>query len=393
MFRTIRRALVAAVAAAAAFGCVAGTAHARDVMLIGNAESGTVSFIDSQTFQNLGSLNVTPDFNFRVSRMNLVERIGYETVTSVLGGKRVLDDLAVSPDGRTLYASRSSLADFTAWDIATGQQKWRHKIDGFRSDHLAVSPDGKRIVVSATTANKAIIIDAATGKRLGTFPTGTYAHGNDWSKDGKTIWNASIGVTSLPYALKDLKGERQLTAVDGDTYRVKRVYSFDRGVRPAVLSPDETKYYTQLSYFRGFIEYDLVQGKELRRVALPANPLTAGLPFDSFPQNSAHHGMALSGDGTRICAAGTIDNYAAIVTRADLQLQSMVPTGNQPYWSETNQDGTKCFLSNSKDGTVSVVDFASGAEVARVAVGRYPQRERRGTVPDSILARLSPSAG
>lgn len=393
MSLSLRRALLTAAASLAACGALVGSADARDVMLIGNAESGTVSFLDAQSFQNLGSLNVTPDFNFRVSRMNIVERIGYESVTSILGGKRVLDDLAVSPDGRTLYASRSSLADFTAWDIATGQQKWRHKIDGFRSDHLAMSPDGKRIVVSATTANKAIIIDAVTGKRLGIFPTGTYAHGNDWSKDGKTIWNASIGITSLPYALNAAKGDRRITAVDATTYRVKRVYNFDRGVRPAVLSPDESKYYTQLSYYRGFIEYDLTAARELRRIDLPANPLSAGLPVDSFPQNSAHHGMALSGDGTRICAAGTIDDYAAIVKRADMQLQSVVPTGDLPYWAETNQDGTKCFLSNAKDGTVSVVDFTSGAEVARVPVGKYPQRERRGNVPDTVLAMLSPSAG
>lgn len=108
-------------------------------------------FVDAQSLQNFGSLNITTDFNFRVSGMNIVESVGYKSVTSILGGKRVLDDLAVSPDGRTLYAS---LADFAAGDIATGWQKWRHKIDGFRTDHLAMAPDGNRIVVPARIANR-----------------------------------------------------------------------------------------------------------------------------------------------------------------------------------------------------------------------------------------------
>ena len=40
---------------------VAAVPGMRDVVLVGNAASGTVSFLDGHTWQNLGSINVTPD--------------------------------------------------------------------------------------------------------------------------------------------------------------------------------------------------------------------------------------------------------------------------------------------------------------------------------------------
>jgi DNA-binding beta-propeller fold protein YncE len=383
---------VLAITAAPANAAIVPTTATRDVVLIGNALAGTVSFLDGRTFANLGSLNVIPDLEQRLSAMTVIERAGYELVRSQLGDKFV-DDMFLSPDGRTMYVSRANLADVVAIDLVSHQQRWRFKVEGIHADHMAISPDARRIVVSASTGQQAQVLDAATGALVGSFATGSYPHQNDYSNDGRRIYNSSIGVTSMPQLLEPLKGARQVTVVDSTTLRTVRTYTFDHGIRPSVFTPDEKIMYAQLSYLNGFIEYDLVQGRILRTVELPFSPQGAAMRPDDYPQNSAHHGLALSGDGGKLCAAGTIDDYVAIISRPGLTTDRLVPVPRQPYWAVTSVDGRHCVVSNSGDDSVSVVSYDTAQEVARVRVGQFPQRERIAAVAGEVLPTLSPAAG
>lgn len=42
----------------------------RDVVLVANEVSGTVSFIDGHTYENLGSINIIPDIADRMAEIN-----------------------------------------------------------------------------------------------------------------------------------------------------------------------------------------------------------------------------------------------------------------------------------------------------------------------------------
>src|SRR2546423_9383589 len=140
-----------ALLAAAAFRPVAVHAATtpgdlRDVVLVGNSVSGTVSFLDGHTFADLGSFDVIPDLAQRLAAMNPVERAAYELVRQQEGGDRFADDEYLSPDGRTLYVSRGNLDDVVAFDLATRQLLWRHQGAGVNADHAALSPDRTRLV-------------------------------------------------------------------------------------------------------------------------------------------------------------------------------------------------------------------------------------------------------
>ncbi|WP_354644114.1 YncE family protein [Kitasatospora camelliae] len=367
----------------------------RDVLLVGNGQGGTVSFIDGHGFTNLGSFDAVPDLEQRVAEMNLVERAAYEIVNAAQGYRKLVDDIALGPDGRTLYVSRGALSDAVAFDIPTRTMLWRHRVVGFKADHAALSPDGTRFVVSATTAAKAEVLDTATGRPVTAFATGTYPHANDYSPDGTVLYNSSIGVTGLPKALEWAKGPRQVTAVDATTYRPLRTYTFDHGVRPAVFTPDNRTMYAQLSYLNGFVEYDLAAGRITRTVQLPFSDKAARLGPDDYPQNSAHHGMALSGDQTRLCVAGTIDDYTAVVSRPGLTVDGYVhyEPDALPYWTATSADGRTCFVSLANRDQISVVDYATATEIARIPTGRFPQRQRLGRITPTALAALSPRNG
>jgi DNA-binding beta-propeller fold protein YncE len=374
----------------------------QDVLLVGNAISGTVSFLDGHTFQNLGSINVIPDLQQRLASFNPIQWVGYLAVTAdeatvdpAVGGARFVDDMTVSPDGKTLYVSRGNLADVAAFDLATHAELWHTPVDGFHADHMALSPDGTHIVVSATTAQVADVLDAATGAVITTFPTGTYPHQNTYTADGNYIYNESIGVTSLPKALNALKGTLQLEMVDAHTFQVVKAWPFPYGLRPFVIASDGTTMYADLSYLNGFIKYDLNSSTTLATIQQPFSTAAASESPDSYPQNSAHHGIALNGAQTRLCDIGTIDDYTKIVDASSLTTQYTVnyPTGSIPYWAATSADGNYCLVSLSAGNAVSVVSYATGQEIARVPVGDFPQRGRITKVSEAAIAALSPSAG
>jgi DNA-binding beta-propeller fold protein YncE len=385
----------------------ASTAGLHDVVLVGNSAAGTVSFLDGHSFNNLGSVNILPDKAARLAAINgdLIHAIAYGIVTDKQkikhfepsNGERFVDDVFVSPDGTRLYVSRSNLGDVAAFDLTKSDHPivWRHDVASFKADHATLSPDGSRLVVSATVADKAEVLDAASGNLVTSFATGHYPHQNDYSADGKHIYNGSIGDVSLPAVLDFLKGFRLLTVVDATTYQTVRSYWFPEGIRPSVITPDEKTMYCQLSYLNGVAKFDLVSGAITAKVEQPFSDFAkANYPTkDDYPHDSAHHGLALSGDGTRLCDAGTIDNTATIITTADLKVQSTVDVGLIPYWATTSADGKSCLLSMSGDNVVSIVDYASGKLVNKVPVGKFPQRNRLGAVPESVLALLDRSGG
>ncbi|WP_194908454.1 YncE family protein [Catenulispora rubra] len=369
----------------------------RDVLVVGNSQAGTVSVIDGHTFANLGSINVIPDLSQRMFEIyiNPIWLAGYEIVRAVEGGDRYVDDATVSPDGRTLYVSRGNLDDVAAFDLTTHAELWHTRLDGFHADHAALSPDGTRYVVSATTAQEAEVFNTATGTVVGTFATGTYPHQNDYSADGKYIYNSSIGTVSLPQSLEWAKGSFQLTKVDASTLQVVKTWTFPHGIRPNEIAPDGHTFYADLSYLNGFVKYDLNTSKILNTVQMPYASGGTTMKPDDYPKNSAHHGLALNGDGSKLCDVGTIDDYTAIVSTSDLSTSGMVnyPSGALPYWGQTSADGQYCFVSLSHLGQVSVVDYATATEVARVPVGTFPQRERISQMAPAAVSALDPAAG
>lgn len=387
-----------------------GSAGLRDVLLVANSVAGTVSFIDARSFEPLGHVDVLPDFDDVMLEIgiNIVRLIAYPIVRQQQrihhfepsNGDRFVDDVFVSPDGQVLYVSRSNLGDVAAFDLTkSGHPRlWHTFVQGVKADHATISPDGSRLVVSDTTSSAAQVFDAKTGRIVGSFSTGSYPHQNDYSADGRHIYNSSIGdvgFESVSYEDNESAGDRWLVKVDANTLNVVRTWEFEFGIRPNVITADETTMYAQLSYLNGVIKYDLTNAREIARNEQPLNAfaMRTYATYDEFPHDSAHHGLALSGDGARLCDCGTVDNTVAIIDTADMELVKLIDVGMVPYWSTTSPDGKTCFVSLSGDDAVAVIDYSSATEVKRVPVGNFPQRSRLGKVPANVIARLAAGPG
>jgi len=248
--------------------------------------------------------------------------------------------------------------------------------------------------VSASTARKVHVIDTQAGRIVGEFPSGDQPHENNYSRDGKLIYHASIGAVYTPLdepLFDDTKGDRWFQVVDASTLQVlKRIDMGDKlaehgypnmsaAVRPMALSPDERHVYFQLSFLHGFVEYDLVEDRLLRIANLPLSEKARQMRRDEYLLDSAHHGLAMNPAGTKLCVAGTMSDYAAIVSRRTFAYQ-LVPVGEKPYWATNSGDGKRCFVSVSGNDRVSVISYRTGKEVAQIAVGDHPQRMRMGSI-------------
>ncbi|MGH3386762.1 MAG: YncE family protein [Nocardioidaceae bacterium] len=361
----------------------------RDIMLVGNNWDGTVDLLDARSFDTYQRINVVPDLAARTAEMTPDEQAAMLLIREQAGEghDQLVDDIAVSPDGRTMYVSRPSLGDAAAFDVATGDQLWHTDVDGYRSDHMALSPDGETLVVSATTANVVDVVDTATGAIRTTFPTGDFPHENQFSADGETLYNATIGRVIAPDEplLDAAKGNRWLSIVDADTMQVEKVIDFGIGIRPFLVMPDQRTMYAQLSFLNGFVEYDLVEERRTRTVHLPLSDEAKAMKREDYPLDSAHHGLAMNNDRSKICDAGTISDYAAILSVPALTTDQIVPVGKKPYWAAASLDGQYCFLSNSDSDDISVVTFDRPREVARIPVGDHPQRVRAYEIPVDAL--------
>jgi YVTN family beta-propeller protein len=401
MLRAVRMILVAALLAAVAAAAPA-TAKTRDVLYVGNNWDGTADIVDPKTFTRIARVDIVPDREERVAEIQ-ADPVAHGYFLAIReqvgeGHDQFVDDMFSSHDGRFLYVSRPSFADVVGIELKTGRIVWRVKVDGYRADHMAISPDGTKLLVSASTARTINVIDPRSGQMIARIPSGDQPHENNFSADGTRIFHASIGSVFTPLdepQFDATKGERVFQIIDGNTFQVlKRLNmgqklaeaghpNMSSAVRPMALSPDERTVYFQVSFFHGFVEYDLVQDRVLRLARLPLSEEAARKRRDEYLLDSAHHGLTMNPEGTKLCAAGTMSGYAAIVDRASFAYR-IVPVGLKPYWSTNSGDGRHCFVSVSGDDRVSVISYATEQEVARIPVGDHPQRMRMGKLDVAV---------
>jgi len=386
---------------AAAWG--ADPAAQRDVMVVSNNWAGTADLIDPHTFRRLARINVIPDRDERIAEIEAdpPRKAIFDFIRANVGEghNQYVDDGFTSRDGRFVYFSRPSLGDVVAIDLRTKRIAWRVPVDGARADHMALSPDGRRLLVSASTANVIDVIDTRRGRIVGKIPSGDQPHESNFSRDGRRIFHASIGTVYSPTddpSQDATKGNRIFEIIDARTLRVIKRWDFgaqlDRygidassAVRPMAITPDERFVYVQLSFLHGFVEFDLRTGRPSRIAILPLSDASRNLPRTEYLLDSAHHGLGINRAGTKLCAAGTMSNYAAIVDRRTLCVDNVVRVGRVPYWSTATEDGRHCWVSVAGDDRVSVISFRTGKEVRRIRVGDHPQRMRPGTVREGIL--------
>ena len=144
--------------------------------------------------------------------------------------------------------------------------------------------------------------------------------------------------------------------------------------------------YFQVSFFHGFVEYNLKKEK-VRRLAR--------LPISEEAQEHAAGAVPARLRPPRDLAER--QRQAALRRRHDVRLRGdreprrtssarSSGGGEKPYWSTTSADGKRCYVSWSGTDRISIFSFRRRKEIARIKVGDHPQRIRTGFVRKGALA-------
>ena len=345
-----------------------------EIAFVANAEGGTIALVDVAARAILGMIDVNP------------ERAKSEGP----GSPNFAQDTDVSPDGRTLYVSRGYLGDVAAFDIASARQVWRRSLNTSRADHMTLTPDGRSLFVSAMTDNRVYRLAAASGEITGHLVTGVYPHDNKISKDGRRLFNSSIGpLVALPRSpkfppLADKPGSPfQLTIADADTLAISDRIPLDNAFRPWQFSPDERTIYAQRSNEHAVVAYDLASKKLLRRLELPVKSAVTAKDWDF---EAPHHGLAITDDGATLCLAGRASDYAALVRAPELTLIGTVPVGDGPGWAEIADEGRICLVPNSRSDDLSIISIPTRTELVRLPIGNGPKHITIARLPLEVIA-------
>ncbi len=427
----------------------------RDVMFVGNNWSGNASIVDARSLKMLKrGINLIPDKSEELAAIQKdPERLAFYLAVQQGPGEghdQYVDDMFTTKDGRYLAVSRPSFADVVWIDIAKATAGRpdsivrEQQMDGQRTDHMGLSPDGRRLLVSDSTERQVIEFSMVEervggkrvrlGDRLRTFSTGETPHENNYNEAGSRIYHASIGKVYTPGdeigdapirltpAQDAVKGDRWFQIVRERDFKILKRWDMGKelaeaghpgmspAVRPMAVSPDERFIYYQVSFFHGLVEFDTQARDEngvvdyetegvpeprrgaVRRL-LPLPNRVPDMPKSLYVNDSAHHGLSMNSAGTKLCAAGTMDDYAAIVDRRTFRTKILDKrsTGHyygKPYWT-TEGLGNRCWISLSDADAVAVVDYATGKELAFLKVGDHPQRVRHGYVPERLVRSWS----
>ena len=119
------------------------------------------------------------------------------------------------------------------------------------------------------------------------------------------------------------------------------------------------------------MEFDRQTERVTRVSNLPISDEARNTPREQYLLDSAHHGLAMNPAGTKLCVAGTMSDYAAIVSRQTFA-PKVFSNGEKPYWSTNGLDGRTCWVSWSGDDKIVGVRLRARARAGAGAGGRPP---------------------
>jgi YVTN family beta-propeller protein len=116
--------------------------------------------------------------------------------------------------------------------------------------------------------------------------------------------------------------------------------------------------------------------------AAPGDGAVAQVPVGAHP---AH--VVTDREGTRAFVTNSGDNSVSVVDLRTGSVVKTIGTGAYPHGLRVSPQGGEAYVANVEDGTLSVIDTASLAEVARIPVGKTPVQV--GFTPDGSQVFVS----
>jgi len=269
----------------------------------------------------------------------------------------------------------------------------------------AVKHDVARVYVPNLASNTVSVIDPATYKVIQTVRVGGGPQHVVPSWDLRTLWvNNNTGDSLTPinpatgafgkavpvddpynlyftpdgkFAVVMSETRRQIVFRDAHTMAVVKTLPVHcAGVNHADFSPDGRYFIASCEFSGDLVKVDVVHQAVLGQIRLPGhNPM---------PQD-----VKIAPDGHTWYVADMQSSGVWVVDGDRLAVRSFLPTGAGAHGLYVSRDSTTLYISNRGEGTISLLNFATGRLVGKWPIPGGGSPDMGGLSPDGTVLWLS----
>ena len=263
------------------------------------------------------------------------------------------NSVAITPDGRRMYASNRDVGEVTVFDTATNVPLTTILV-GNGSDNLglAVSPDGNLVYVANQASGTVTVIYAPTNKVEQVIPTGLEPIWVTFSHDG-----------SRAYVSNQVSGSISIIATASGSV-VGTIWGFSCPFE-SVVTHDGSRLLVSSQC-----------DSTLKVVNLATNMIVNSIPTGPNPR-----GIALTPDGSRAYVADWFSNTVDVIdVLAQKNLNTPITVGANP-WGITMTPQGNAYTANFGDATISVINTSTNRVTATLPSRSYPEEVAVSTTP------------
>jgi YVTN family beta-propeller protein len=294
-------------------------AHSR--VYVANESSNSVTVIDGDSFQVVGTVDAR---------------------------NHATHDLAVSRDGRWLFATNLASGRLSA--INTKAMETVASIaTGDRAHVVTLTNDNRQAWVANIGENTISVVDTTTFRILGTIGVGKGPTGLTFSRDGR-------------FAYVSNQGDKTVEVIDTASHRVLKAIPVGTNPHFLVLGPDGRIWGTNTG------------GTDIYVIDPATQDKIASINVGPAPQQIAFGFKGLQGPNAYVTVAGLNRLVVLSADPSNLRILEQIDVGQRPNGISGNREGTRLFVVHEVSNDLKVVDTGSSAVLATVPVGRKPIR-------------------
>ena len=294
-------------------------AHSR--VYVANESSNSVTVIDGDSFQVVGTVDAR---------------------------NHATHDLAVSRDGRWLFATNLASGRLSA--INTKAMETVASIaTGDRAHVVTLTNDNRQAWVANIGENTISVVDTTTFRILGTIGVGKGPTGLTFSRDGR-------------FAYVSNQGDKTVEVIDTASHRVLKAIPVGTNPHFLVLGPDGRIWGTNTG------------GTDIYVIDPATQDKIASINVGPAPQQIAFGFKGLQGPNAYVTVAGLNRVVVVSADPSNLRILEQIDVGQRPNGISNNREGTRLFVVHEISNDLKVIDTGSSSVLATVPVGRKPIR-------------------
>lgn len=219
---------------------------------------------------------------------------------------------------------------------------------GRHPGHVVADAAGERAFVTDAEANVLLVLDIARRRVAGSVAVGAYPHGLRLSPDGREAWLANVRDGTV--SVVDIAVGREAARIPVGPSPVQVGFL-----------PDGSRAYVSLRGANAVAELDVPARRVLRRIPVGRGPVQVFATPDGRL-------LFVANEGTR-AAPGTT---ASVIDIAAGAVIATIETGQGAHGVVVCDNGSRAFVTNLHDDTLTEIDVAALSALRRIRVGRTP---------------------